>query len=260
MKKYILTYSLISLLSSQAVFAKAQKNNLIDFDFYIGKTFIYNEQIFNQKYNVDTATPIPNTELKTKSDLAILNLDHKFGAKILFNLNWDMKVGLEVQAINPENYAKEGLISSSYIAKEAKLSDFIHSTANFNSFYFNTLSLLSFIPCKFTFDNSKKLSEITLLEGETLILTKFRVQDVKYELRNKIEKFSNTNTNKGLDEKNTSDRAKMNLIKEELNSYIEKNRDIFYDADRSRHLDKNILKAIEESSKNSHKFNDLKIR
>ena len=111
----------------------------------------------NQKYIVDSGLcTIKSPKLETKSDWAILNLDHKFGAKKLFKLRWGIQAGLEISAINPENYAKEDLISSSYQVEKANIKDLV-----FN-FYMNNsdrVNKQSNEPLFFAYSYSKLLSK-----------------------------------------------------------------------------------------------------
>ena len=262
-KKYILTYSLISLISTQTVFAKNPKDNLIDFDFYVGKTSIYSEQTFNQKYNIDAAIPIPNVELKTKSDFAILNLDHKFGAKMLFNLNGGIQAGLEISAINPENYAKEGLISSSYLVKEAKLNDFIGGQ-NLNTNVINKFSFLGMVQhAKFDLA-TKKCTKGTFYPEALLGVGLGRFSKYEYELAaDGTEKFTDYRSGSAvtLNESKPDEKFAMDLIREQINSYIEKNIDILYDFSRISDLDEKIFYALLTHRKAGDiTFTDLKIR
>ena len=267
-KKYILTYSLISLISTQTVFAKNPKDNLIDFDFYVGKTSIYSEQTFNQKYNIDTAIPIPNVELKTKSDFAILNLDHKFEAKMLFNLNGGIQAGLEISAINPENYAKEGLISSSYLVKEAKLNDFVSKVdinphrynAEYNSAIVITMGSINIYNLA-----AKKLTKGTFYSTELYDITLGRFSEYEYTLEaDGTEEFTRYPYRKSpvpLNESDANDKIAMDLIREQINSYVEKNIEILYDVSKISALDTIIYNKLEtHHNRGDLTFTDLKIR
>ena len=267
-KKYILTYSLISLISTQTVFAKNPKDNLIDFDFYVGKTSIYSEQTFNQKYNIDAAIPIPNVELKTKSDFAILNLDHKFGAKMLFNLNGGIQAGLEISAINPENYAKEGLISSSYLVKEAKLNDFVFkldvNPHRYNTEYNAAIVMTMSIPRIYNLA-AKKLTKGKFNNRELYDITLGRFSEYEYTLEadgtEEFTRYPHSTSAVTLSESDANDKIAMDLISEQINSYVEKNIEILYDVSKISALDTIIYNKLEtHHNRGDLTFTDLKIR
>ncbi len=162
MKKYILSAAITLPLAISAV---AAKDNSYDVDFSIAKTFFYDNKVFKQKFenptvhttqsNDTVATLWADTSAKL---LDSLFFDHKIGSSFSRNRGDNMWIAVELFAINPVNYFKNGLVASQYQVDELKLQDFAISykdtaTPDDNSDEFLLIGLLTKdIPYKYSIE------------------------------------------------------------------------------------------------------------
>ncbi len=134
MQKYILS---TALTFAASIFALDSKDKAYDVEFYIGKTFTYNQENFNSQIEGRELYKSGDSELKTdktkienqiKTQGTIttpltwnfFDLNYKMGIKIPFNLRPRFYVDLEISSINLLNFVFEDLIKSQYTASQNK--------------------------------------------------------------------------------------------------------------------------------------------